>query len=106
MKSAFAIGLALLAFSSAADAQVRVRGYTRSDGTYVAPHYRSRPDNSRLNNWSTQGNYNPYTGRQGSQSLYGSSSSYGRSSTFGSFGSYGSSSSRSNSNSLFGSDDD
>lgn len=44
-----------------------VQGYTRQDGTYVAPHRRSMPDSSTSNNWSTQGNYNPYTGRPGTQ---------------------------------------
>lgn len=32
--------------ASAADAQVRVNGYTRSDGTYVAPYTRSSPGTS------------------------------------------------------------
>lgn len=41
--------VALLAATSAA-AQVHVRGYTRSDGTYVAPHTRSSPDSSVYNN--------------------------------------------------------
>ncbi len=50
----------------AADA-VRVRGYTRRDGTYVAPHYRSAPDGNFYNNWSTLGNVNPYTGRVGTK---------------------------------------
>jgi hypothetical protein len=45
-----------------------VRGYTRKDGTYVQPHMRSTPDGSRLNNWSTQGNVNPYTGQPGTRS--------------------------------------
>lgn len=44
---------------------VRVSGYTRSDGTYVAPHYRSDPDGSFDNNWSTLGNINPHTGSLG-----------------------------------------
>lgn len=42
-----------------------VEGYVRRDGTYVAPHYRSTPDSSYNNNWSTAPNVNPYTGRQG-----------------------------------------
>ena len=46
---------------------VNVRGYTRSDGTYVAPHMRSRPDGSFWNNWSTRGNVNPYTGKPGTR---------------------------------------
>jgi len=45
-----------------------VRGYTRSDGTYVAPHYRSSPDSSYNNNYSTRGNTNPYTGERGTNS--------------------------------------
>ena len=44
---------------------VSVRGYTRSNGTYVAPHYRSSPDGNFSNNWSTKGNINPYTGEEG-----------------------------------------
>jgi hypothetical protein len=49
-------------------ADTYVRGYTRKDGTYVQPHYRSAPDGNRLNNWSTQGNMNPYTGQPGTRS--------------------------------------
>ena len=46
---------------------VRVRGYYRKDGTYVAPHYRSAPDRSYNNNWSTRPNINPYTGKRGTR---------------------------------------
>jgi len=45
-----------------AEAQVRVRGYHRKDGTYVQPHVRSRPDGNPYNNYSYPGNYNPNTG--------------------------------------------
>lgn len=44
---------------------VRVRGYTKRDGTYVQPHLRSSKDGNFNNNWSTKGNYNPYTGEPG-----------------------------------------
>ncbi|AEI47557.1 hypothetical protein [Runella slithyformis] len=44
-------------------AQVKVNGYYRKDGTYVQPHYRSNPDNTPTNNWSYPGNTNPYTGK-------------------------------------------
>lgn len=48
-----------------------VRGhYNRSSGTYVMPHRRTYPNSSKLNNWSTKGNVNPYTGRKGSKKLY------------------------------------
>lgn len=73
MKTYFAavvLGLVVLVsagFPSAAEAAVRVKGYMRSNGTYVAPSYRSNPDSSRLNNWSTKGNYNPYTGKAGTR---------------------------------------
>ena len=51
---------------------VRVRGYTKRDGTYVQPHYRSAPDGNPYNNWSYPGNINPYTGKvaTGSPSNY------------------------------------
>lgn len=42
-----------------------VRGYTRSNGTYVAPYYRTHPDHTTANNWSTYPNVNPYTGQVG-----------------------------------------
>ena len=55
-------------------AQVRVKGYYRKNGTYVAPHYRSSPNSSRLDNYSSRGNYNPYTGKRGTVNPYASSS--------------------------------
>lgn len=45
-----------------------VRGYYRSNGTYVQPHYQTNPDSSRANNWSTRGNVNPFTGEPGTKS--------------------------------------
>ena len=41
-----------------------INGYTRKDGTYVAPHYRSDPDGNPYNNYSYPGNVNPYTGKR------------------------------------------
>lgn len=58
------------ACAASAFAQTYVRPHVRSDGTYVEGHYRSRPDNSSLNNYSTQGNTNPFTGQQGSVNPY------------------------------------
>lgn len=57
-----AVLLAMLLPIASADAQVRVRGYFRRDGTYVQPHMRSAPDGNPYNNWSFPGNVNPYTG--------------------------------------------
>lgn len=71
--------MCLLAFVSPVFADTYVNGYTRRDGTYVQGHYRSSADSSRLNNYSTRGNYNPYTGQQGYKNPYSTnySNSYG-----------------------------
>jgi hypothetical protein len=47
-----------------------VGGYTRSDGTYVAPHYQTNPNATKMDNWSTKGNSNPYTGKEGTVDPY------------------------------------
>jgi hypothetical protein len=49
---------------------VHVHGYTRKNGTYVAPHVRTAPDSTKYNNWSTRGNINPYTGKAGTKNPY------------------------------------
>jgi len=46
-------------------ADTYVHGYTRSNGTYVAPYHRTSPDSTINNNYSTYPNVNPYTGKQG-----------------------------------------
>ena len=45
-----------------------VQGYTKKDGTYVQGHYRSSPNSTSTDNWSTKGNTNPYTGKAGTKS--------------------------------------
>lgn len=57
----------LLGFLGIAKADTYVRGYYKSSGTYVAPHYRSDPDGYTSNNWSTYPNVNPYTGKIGTK---------------------------------------
>lgn len=44
-----------------------VRGYTKRDGTYVAPHRSTNPNSTGRDNYSTKGNTNPWTGESGSQ---------------------------------------
>jgi hypothetical protein len=46
---------------------VAVSGYYRSNGTYVAPYCRTRPNSTTADNYSTRGNVNPYTGRPGTR---------------------------------------
>lgn len=52
-------------------------GYFRSDGTYVSPHYSTNPNDTKLDNWSTKGNVNPYTGKEGTVDPYRSSPNNG-----------------------------
>lgn len=79
--------LFLIAAAFKLSAQTHVNGYFRSNGTYVEPHYRSSPNSTKLDNWSTKGNINPYTGAEGTKNVdeqynYNySSSSYYNSST-------------------------
>lgn len=57
-------------FASPVLAQVHVNGYTKKDGTYVAPYYRSSPNSTVSDNYSTKGNVNPYTGQAGTKNPY------------------------------------
>lgn len=71
MKIRHAIAMLLcLVLGTEAHAQVRVKGYFKKNGTYVAPHYRSAPNRSKYDNYSTKGNYNPYTGKTGDVDPY------------------------------------
>lgn len=63
----FALGLLLLVIFAGAFADQTVRGYTRRDGTVVQPYQRTDPNQYRYDNYSSQGNRNPYTGQQGTQ---------------------------------------
>lgn len=85
MKKVIIFALVGLFLATSAIADVYVKGYTRKDGTYVAPHYRSDPNGSVYDNWSTKGNVNPYTGKKGTKNPYSSGSSTfgGGSDTFG-----------------------
>ena len=67
---AMVLVVAALASTAMAQRTVQVDGHVRKDGTYVPPHYRTAPDSSRMNNWSSQGNANPYTGQQGTVNPY------------------------------------
>ena len=61
------LAVTLLAISSLALADTWVDGYFKRDGTYVPGHYRSSPNSTNWDNYSTQGNTNPYTGSYGSR---------------------------------------
>lgn len=44
-----------------------VSGHIRKDGTYVAPHQRTNPNQTQRDNWSSKPNTNPYTGKAGAK---------------------------------------
>jgi hypothetical protein len=44
-----------------------VEGYTRSNGTYVAPHEQTNPNGTQRDNYGATGNVNPYTGAVGTR---------------------------------------
>lgn len=70
-KSLFAVllSVAFFATSFSALAYVSVKGYTKSNGTYVAPHVRSEPNGLKYDNYGykpSQGLYNDTYGTRGS----------------------------------------
>ena len=97
MKKLFAtvLSLVIVLTSSLAFARdVYVHGYTRKDGTYVQPHYRTSPNSTRNDNYSTRGNINPYTGELGTRPR---DNEYGGGNSFGNLGG-----TRNNSSDIFG----
>ena len=43
------------------------KGYIKKSGNYVQPHFKSKPNKTELDNWSTRGNSNPWTGKEGTK---------------------------------------
>lgn len=78
MKKKAAIAAALMLASIGAMADKYTNGYVRKDGTYVQGHYSTNANGTRLDNYSTKGNINPYTAQPGTVTPYGGySNSYG-----------------------------
>jgi hypothetical protein len=59
------LGFILALGTSAAFAQTYVNPHVRRDGTFVEGHFRTAPDRNPYNNYSSQGNFNPYSGTPG-----------------------------------------
>lgn len=70
------VALALAAGQASATESHRVKGYTKSDGTYVAPTRATNPDARKTNNYSSKPNVNPYSGRVGTVDPYKAPSAY------------------------------
>ncbi|WP_298997021.1 hypothetical protein [uncultured Desulfovibrio sp.] len=66
---AFSLAFApcLIVTDASARGSTSVKGYTKKSGTYVAPHKRTAPNNTKMDNYSTKGNTNPYTGKKGTK---------------------------------------
>ena len=56
---------ALLVLFTASLAYAGTKGSVKKSRTHRNPHIRTFPNNTKLNNWSTKGNTNPYTGNKG-----------------------------------------
>ena len=51
-------------------------GYVRDNGTYVQSYYKTNPNSTNTDNFSTRGNYNPYTNQSGTRASDYSIDSY------------------------------
>ncbi len=64
--------LSMLSLAIPVDARITsVKGYYKpSSGVYVMPSYRTSPNSYKFDNYSSRGNYNPYSGKKGYKSWY------------------------------------
>lgn len=64
----FVITVALISGISTSEAKTtRVKSSITKTGTYRSPHLRTSPNKTKVDNWSTKGKVNPYTGKKGSK---------------------------------------
>lgn len=64
MKSILVIAALCIAGSAFAK-DTYVKPHVRKDGTFVEGHYKKAPNSTKLDNYSTKDNTNPYTGKTG-----------------------------------------
>lgn len=55
---------------SAAQSSHSVRGYIKSNGTYIAPTRATNPNRTKVDNYSSKPNVNPYSGAKGTRDPY------------------------------------
>jgi hypothetical protein len=69
MKALIALPAALMLIAGSLQAQSYhyVNGSVDHNGNYRNGHYQTDANGTRDDNWSTRGNYNPFTGRQGTR---------------------------------------
>ena len=69
LRKILACMLSLFVLASVVEGAQRTRGYFKKNGTYAMPHYKTKRDGTKLNNYLTKGNVNPYTGKKGYKKL-------------------------------------
>lgn len=58
--------MALSVFNFVEAKVIKVKPYYKpSIGKYVQPYYKTSPNKTKLDNYSTKGNYNSFTGKKG-----------------------------------------
>ena len=68
-KLVLALSTAIACFNVAA-ADHAVKGYVKKDGTYVEPTVATNPNATKVDNYSTKGNSNPVSGKEGTVDPY------------------------------------
>ena len=70
MKSVLLVAmLSVAGLAVAQEAQMK-NGYIRKDGVYVPPSLTTKPNDTKLDNYSTRGNVNPLSGKPGTVDPY------------------------------------
>lgn len=64
------VAVLCVAMQTADARSTSVHGYTKKNGTYVESYQKTTPNSSKLDNYSTKGNVNPYTGKMGTKDPY------------------------------------
>lgn len=78
MDKAKTLLLAAVVFAGAANAagSHSTKGHVKKDGTYVEPSRATNPNSSKADNYSSKGNLNPYTGKEGTKDPYAPKNPY------------------------------
>jgi hypothetical protein len=69
MKLAIVVG-ALVCSAAGAQQAVPKKAYVTKQGVYVPPSHTTAPNDTKVDNFSTRGNVNPYTGKHGTVDPY------------------------------------
>ena len=82
-KIILSFSLAFIAFAGFSQTTTTVKGYTKSNGTYVQPHQRTTPNGTNTDNYTVKPNSNPTTGQSGTRAADNTpaASNYGKNQT-------------------------